>query len=113
MVLIQVNTIEMIPLIPRGSSTAPIGTEIHETDFGGKTDLHVGALRNVVEGLYRKLSNRLGQTFDAMHTDLFEFKDRELYYKGRKEPLTKNVHLRSVGSIAKRLGKTGIEKDGF
>ena len=53
-----------------------------ETSFGGKTQ--ITRLKEAqVEGLYRKLSESIGQIPEVFHFNNFEISDGELYYKGK------------------------------
>ncbi|XP_057312688.1 uncharacterized protein LOC130654167 isoform X1 [Hydractinia symbiolongicarpus] len=109
------TTDETFPLIPTGDRT---GVQIHtsgekETSFGGLS-LNTRVLKEIVEGLYDRLTEKLQQNPEGLHTDLFEIRDGELYYKGRNEPLTtNNERLRSTGTIAEILGKKRLRNLGF
>ena len=58
-----------------------------ETSFIGMS-LRIKVLRGRVEGLYRKLPERMGQTQEAFHFDDFEIRDGELYYRDKSVSLT-------------------------
>ena len=77
------------------------------------TDLHTDVLSDRVESLYKRLVENIGQTPDAIHTDLFEFRDGELYYKGKKKSLTSGGMLRAPGTIAEILGKKRLKSRGL
>ena len=45
-------------------------------------------LKNRVEGLYKKLSQKWARTLGVFHYDLFELKDGQLYFRDKSKPLT-------------------------
>ena len=111
------TTDETFPLIPPEGGGDHMGAQIHtsgkqETSFGGLSQ-NTRVLKVQVEGLYEKLSERLQQNPEVIHTDLFEIRDGELYYKDSSNPLTSNGKLRPIGSIAAILRKTGLRNLGF
>ena len=70
-------------------------------------------MRKYVKDLYQKLSENMNQTSEAFHFDYCKLEDGELYYRGRKKPLTTEGELRSVGEIAEILGKNRLRNLGF
>ena len=107
------RTEENIPLIPRegGGSTWEPERE-QETSFGG-TSQRTRLVKDYVEDLYKKLSENIGETPEAIHFDYFDFRGGELYYRGKNEPLTTEGKLKSVGMIADILGKNRLCNFGF
>ena len=76
--------------------------------------MQIKVLRERVEGLYQKLSEITHQTPEAFYFNDFKLKGGKLYYKCKSKPLTiRKRKLRSVGEIAKALGKTGLCDLGF
>ena len=47
------------------------------------------------------------------HCDYFKLEDGELYYRGKRKPLTTKGVLKSVGMLADILGKGGLRNLGF
>ena len=83
-----------------------------ETSFGGESQ-RTKLLKNDDERLYQKLSKRY-QLPEERHFDMFEIRNKELYYKGVDKPLTyKKGKLRSVKEIEKRLGEERLHYFGF
>ena len=76
--------------------------------------MQMKTLRERVEGLYQNLSEITGQTPEAFYFNDFKLKGGKLYCKCKRKPLTSRMRkLRSVGEIAKKLGKTGLCDLGF
>ena len=66
-------------------------------------------LRNRVEGLHEKLSEKWERTSEIFHYDLFEIRDGKLYFRDKSKPLTtKKRGLKSVKEIMKILSKEGF-----
>ena len=66
-------------------------------------------LRNRVEGLHEKLSQKWARTSGVFHYDLFEIRDGKLYFRDKSKPLTtRDGKLRSVKEIKKLLGDGGL-----
>ena len=59
-------------------------------------------VKDYVKDLYKKLSENIGETPEAIHYDYFDFRDGELYYRGKNEPLMTEEKLKLFGMI---LGK--------
>ena len=70
-------------------------------------------MKDYVKDLYKKLSENIGETPQAIHYDYFYFRDGELYYRGKNEPLMIERKLKSVGKAADILGKNGFRNLGF
>ena len=84
-----------------------------ETSFRGESQ-RTKLVKEHVKGLYQKLSKSMGKTSEAFHSDYFELRDGELYYKGKSTPLTiRGGKLILVGAIAEILGKEGLRDLGF
>ena len=77
---------ENIPLTPVGGSTWEPERE-QETSFGGGSQ-RTKLMKEYVEGLYRKISERRSETPGEFHFDYFKLEGGELYYKGSNKPLT-------------------------
>ena len=102
---------ENIPLTPVEGSTWEPECE-QETSFGvmsQKTEL----VKDHVKDLYNKLSENIGETPEAFHFDYFKVEGGELYYRGKRMPLTTKGELRLVGMIEDILGKNGLRNLGF
>ena len=78
---------ENISLTPGGGS---IWDPVHEeeTSFGEESQ-RTKFMKELVKGLYRKLSESMGKPLEAFHFDYFELRDGELYYKGKSKPLNR------------------------
>ena len=78
---------ESIPLTPVGvGSTWKLECE-QETSLGGKESQRNRVLKDRVEGLYKKLSQKWAKTSEVFHFDLFELKNGQLYFRGKsKQP---------------------------
>ena len=70
-------------------------------------------MKDYVKDLYKKISENIGETPEEFHYDYFKLEDRELYYRGKRKPLTTKGVLKSVGMLADILGKGGLRKLGF
>ena len=98
---------ESIPLTPVGGSTWEPERE-QETSFGGRESQRNRVLRDRVEGLYKKLSQKWARTSEVFHFDLFELRDRQLYFRDKSKPLTtREGKLRMVKVIRKIFGDGG------
>ena len=106
-------TDKCIPLTPvggGGSTWEP--TREQETSFGGESQ-RTKLMKDYVKDLYKKLSENIGETPEEFHYDYFKLKDGELYYRGKRKPLTTKGVLKSVGMLADILGKCGLHNLGF
>ena len=70
-------------------------------------------MKDYVKDLYKKLSESRGETLETFHYDYFKLEDGELYYRGKRKPLTTKWVLKSVGMLADILGKGGLRGLGF
>ena len=59
------------------------------------------------------LSENIGETPEEFHYDYFKLKDGELYYRGKRKPLTTKGVLKLVAMLADILGKGGLRNLGF
>ena len=84
-----------------------------ETSFEG-TSQRTEVLKEHVKALYHVLSENLGQTPEAFHFDDFKLRDEKLYCRDKSTSLViRGGKLRSIGEIAKILGKEGLCDLGF
>ena len=66
-------------------------------------------LRNWVEGLHVKLSQKWARTSEVFRYNLFELRDGKLYFRDKnKPPTTRDGELRLVKEIKKILGDGGL-----
>ena len=70
-------------------------------------------MKDYVRDLYKKLSENIGETPEEFHYDYFKLENGELYYRGKRKPLTAKGELKSVGMLADILGKGGLHNLGF
>ena len=70
-------------------------------------------MKDYVKDLYKKISENIGETPEEFHYDYFKLEDGELYYRGKRKPLTTKGVLKSVGMLADILGKGGLRNLGF
>ena len=70
-------------------------------------------MKDHVKDLYKKLSENIGETPEEFHYDYFKLEDGELYYRGKRKPLTTKGVLKSVGMLVDILGKGGLRNLGF
>ena len=105
---------EHIPLDPvtPGRSTWEPDRGEQETSFGGESQ-RTKLMKDYVRDLYKKLSENIGETPEEFHYDYFKLEDGELYYRGKRKPLTTKGVLKSVGMLADILGKGGLRNLGF
>ena len=106
-------TNEHIPLdlvTPGGSTWEP--TREQETSFGGESQ-RTKLMKDYVKDLYKKLPENIGETPEEFHYDYFKLENGELYYRGKRKPLTTKGVLKSVGMLADILGKGGLRNLGF
>ena len=80
-----------------------------ETSFRGIESQRNRVLKNRVEGLYKKLSQKWARTSEVFHYDLFEIRDGKLCVRDKsKSFMTGDGKLRSVKEIKKILGDRGL-----
>ena len=47
-------------------------------------------MKDYVKDLYKKISENIGEIPEEFHYDYFKLEDGELYYRGKRNPLTLN-----------------------
>ena len=107
-------TDEHIPLDPvtPGRSTWEPECE-QETSFRGRESQRTKLMKDYVKDLYKKISENIGETPEEFHYNYFKLEDGELYYRGKRKPLTAKGVLKLVGMLADILGKGGLRNLGF
>ena len=65
-------------------------------------------MKDYVRDLYKKLSENIGETPEEFHYDYFKLENGQLYYRGKRKPLTTKGVLKSVGMLVDILGKGGL-----
>ena len=104
--------IPLDPVTPGRSSTWEPDRREQETLFQGESQ-RTKLMKDYVRDLYKKLSENIGETPEEFHYDYFKLENRELYYRGKRKPLTTKGVLKSVGMLADILGKAGLRNLGF
>ena len=105
-------TDEHIPLTPVGERSTWEPTHEQETSFGGESQ-RTKLMKDYVKDLYKKLSENICETPEEFHYDYFKLEDGELYYRGKRKPLTTKGVLKLVGMLVDILGKGGLHNLGF
>ena len=80
--------IPLTPVTPVGGRSTWEPTSEQETSFGGRESQRTKLLKDYFRDLYKKLSENIGETPEEFHYDYFKLKDGELYYRGKRKPLT-------------------------
>ena len=70
-------------------------------------------MKDYVRDLYEKLSENIGEAPEEFHYGYFKLENGELYYRGKRKPLTTKGVLKLVGLLADILGKGGLRNLGF
>ena len=106
-------TDEHIPLDPvtSGRSTWE-PTREQETSFGRESQ-RTKLMKDYVKDLYKKISENIGETPEEFDYDYFKLEDGELYYRGKRKPLTTKGVLKWVGMLADISGKGRLCNLGF
>ena len=104
--------IPLDPVAPGRSSTWEPDQGEQETSFGGESQ-RTKLMKDYVRDLYKKLSENINETPEEFHYDYFKLENGELYYRGKRKPLTTKGVLKSVGMLADILGKGGLCNLGF
>ena len=120
------STDECIPLTPVDPGEAPLSRGggstwkpecKQETSFRGLSDVRVrlnaGFLEDEVNGFHEILSEHFTKNQDVIYYDDFKSIRRELYFKGRDEPLMRKGRLKPYKSQSRILGKNRIYNLGF
>ena len=82
---------------PGGSTWEPIREQ--ETSFRGESQ-RTKLMKDYVKDFYKKISENIGETPEEYHYDFFKLEDRELYYRGKRKPLTTKGVLKLVEMLA-------------
>ena len=106
-------TDEHISLTPAGGGSTWEPTREQETSFGGRESQRTKLMKDYVKDLYKKITENIGETPEEFHYDYFKLEDGELYYRGKRKPLTTKGVLKSVGMLTDILGKGGLCKLGL
>ena len=106
-------TDEHIPLTPVGGRSTWEPTHEQETSFGGRESQRTKLMKYYVKDSYKKISENIGETPEEFHYYYFKLEDGELYYRGKRKPLTTEGKLKSVGMLSNILGKGGLRNLGF
>ena len=106
------ETGENIPFTPVGGSTWEPDRGEQETSFGGESQ-RTKLMKDYVRDLYKKLSENVSETPEEFHYNYFKLEDGELYYRGKRKPLTTKGALKLVGMLTNILGKGGFRSLGF
>ena len=86
---------ECIPLIPVGEGSTWEPEREQETSFGGESQ-RTKLMKDYIKDLYKKLSENISETPEEFNYDYFKLEDGELYYRGKRKPLTTKAKLKSV-----------------
>ena len=81
--------------------------------FGGRDSQRTKLMKDHIKDLYKKLSENIDETPELFHYDYFKLEDGELYYRGKRKPLTTKCMLKLVVMLADILGKGGLHNLGF
>ena len=88
---------EHIPLTTVAGRSTWEPTHEQETSFGGRESQRTKLMKDYVKDLYKKLSEKIGETPEPFHYDYFKLEGMELYYIGNRKPLMTEGKLRPVG----------------
>ena len=70
-------------------------------------------MKDYVRDLYEKISENISETPEEFHYDYFKLENGELYYRGKRKPLTTKGVLKLVGLLVDILGEGGLRNLGF
>ena len=70
-------------------------------------------MKDYVKDLCKKISENIGETPEEFHCDYFKLEGGELYYRGKRKPLTTKDVLKLVGMSADILGEGELRNLGF
>ena len=102
------------PLVtPGGRSTWEPERGEQETSFRGRESQRTKLMKDYVKDLYKKISENICETTEEFHYDYFKLEGGELYYRGKRKPLTTKGVLKLVGMLVDILGKGGLRNLGF
>ena len=101
------ETGENIPFTPvGGGSTWEPDRGEQETSFRGESQ-RTKLMKDYVKDLYKKITENIGETLEEFRYDYFKLENEEVFYRGKRKPLTTKGVLKSVGMLADILGKGG------
>ena len=107
------ETGEGVPFTPVGGGTSTWEPERkQETSFRGEPQ-RTKLMKDYVKDLYKNISENIGETPEEFNYDYFKLENGELYYRGKRKPLTTKSVLKLVGMLADILGKGGLCNLGF
>ena len=75
------------PVTPVGGGSTWEPTHEQETSFRGEYQ-RTKLMKDYVKDLYKKLSENISETPEKFRYDYFKLEDGELYYRGKRKPLT-------------------------
>ena len=104
--------IPLDPVTPGRSSTWEPDREEQETSFRGESQ-ETKLMKDYVRGLYKRLSEYIGETPELFHYDYFKLEGGELYHIDSRKPLMTKGVLKSVGMLADILSKNRLRRLGF
>ena len=104
--------IPLDPVTPAGGGSTREPTRERETSFGGESQ-RTKLMKDYVKDLYKKISENIGEIPEEFHYDYFKLEGGELYYRGKRKPLTTKGVLKSVGMLVNILGNGGLRNLGF
>ena len=107
------ENIPLDPVTPVGGRSTWEPTREQETSFGGRESQRTKLMKDYVKDLCKKISENIGEAPEEFHYGYFKLEDGELYYRGKRKPLTTKGVLNSVGMLADILGKGGLRNLGF
>ena len=107
------ENIPLDPVTPVGGVQTWEPERQKETSFEGRESQRTKLMKDYIKDLYKKLSENIGETPELFHYDYFKLEDGELYYRGKRKPLTTKGVLKLVGMLADILGKSGLRNLGF
>ena len=105
--------IPLSPVTPGGRSTWEPERGEQETSFRGRESQRTKIMKDYVKDLYKKISENIGETPEEFHYDYFKLEDGELYYRGKRKPLTTKGVLKLVGMLVDILRKGALRNLGF
>ena len=83
-----------------------------ETSFRGESQ-RTKLMKDYVRYLYKKISENISETPEEFHYDYVKPENGELYYRGKRKPLTTKGLMKSVGMLEDILGEGGLRNLGF
>ena len=105
------ENISLNPVTPGRSSTWEPTCE-QEISFRGESQ-RTKLMKDYVTDLYKKISENISEKPEGFHYNYFKLEDGELYYRGKRKPLTTKGVLKSVGMLVDVFSKGGLHNLGF